>query len=106
MLIGSPLIVMAITGYMGYRKRTSFLSWLTVAQISEFSIVFVAMGISLGHIGVEALGLTTLVGLVTITVSPYMMLYSQPLYAQLAPWLGMFEHKRPFRELVVERQRQ
>jgi predicted Kef-type K+ transport protein len=38
---------------------------LTVAQISEFSIIFVAMGISLGHIGQDALGLTTLVGIVT-----------------------------------------
>jgi len=105
-LIGNPLIVMAIMGYMGYRRRTSFLAGLTVAQISEFSIVFVAMGISLGHIGVEVLGLTTLVGLVTITVSTYMILYSQPLYARLAPWLALFERKRPFRELAVERQQQ
>ncbi|MDP2256351.1 MAG: cation:proton antiporter [Polaromonas sp.] len=104
-LIGNPLIVMAIMGYMGYRKRTGFLAGLTVAQISEFSIVFVAMGISLGHIGVETLGLTTLVGLVTITVSTYMILYSQPLYARLAPWLTVFERQRPFRELAVERQR-
>ncbi|MEO7160382.1 MAG: cation:proton antiporter [Polaromonas sp.] len=105
-LIGNPLIVMAIMGYMGYRKRTSFLAGLTVAQISEFSIVFVAMGISLGHIGVEALGLTTLVGLVTITVSTYLILYSQHLYARLAPWLTVFERRRPFRELAVERQQQ
>jgi Kef-type K+ transport system membrane component KefB len=103
-LIGNPLIVMAIMGYMGYRKRTGFLAGLTVAQISEFSIVFVAMGITLGHVGVGALGLTTLVGLVTITVSTYMILYSQPLYEKLAPWLGPFERKRPFRELAVERQ--
>ncbi|MDO8386840.1 MAG: cation:proton antiporter [Polaromonas sp.] len=103
-LIGNPLIVMAIMGYMGYRKRTGFMAGLTVAQISEFSIVFVAMGISLGHVGVQALGLTTLVGLVTITVSTYMILYSQPLYTRLAPWLSLFERKRPFREMAVERQ--
>ena len=103
-LIGNPLIVMAIMGYMGYRKRTGFMAGLTVAQISEFSIVFVAMGITLGHIGVEALGLTTLVGLVTIMMSTYMILYSQPLYERLAPVLGVFERKRPFRELAVERQ--
>jgi Kef-type K+ transport system membrane component KefB len=101
-LIGNPLIVMAIMGYMGYRKRTGFLAGLTVAQISEFSIVFVAMGITLGHVDVQALGLTTLVGLVTITVSTYMILYSQPLYERLAPWLGAFERRRPFRELAVE----
>ncbi|TSE21591.1 Glutathione-regulated potassium-efflux system protein KefC [Tepidimonas alkaliphilus] len=98
-LVGNPLIVMAIMGWMGYRKRTGFLAGLTVAQISEFSIVFVAMGISLGHVGVEALGLTTLVGLVTITLSTYMILYSQPMYERLAPWLGVFERRRPFREL-------
>ena len=103
-LIGNPLIVMAIMGYMGYRKRTGFLAGLTVAQISEFSIVFVAMGISLGHVGVEALGLTTLVGVITITLSTYMILYSQSLYGRLAAWLRLFERRRPYRELAVERQ--
>lgn len=102
-LIGNPLIVMVIMGYMGYRKRTGFLAGLTVAQISEFSIVFVAMGIALGHVGREALGLTTLVGLVTITLSTYMILYSHALYDRLSPWLGRMERKHPFRELAVER---
>ena len=101
-LIGNPLIVMAIMGYMGYRKRTGFLAGLTVAQISEFSIIFVAMGISLGHVGNSALGLTTLVGLITIALSSYMILYSHHLYAWLAPWLGVFERRHPFRELAVE----
>ena len=101
-LIGNPLIVMAIMGYMGYRKRTGFMAGLTVAQISEFSIVFVAMGITLGHVGVQALGLTTLVGLITITLSTYMILYSQPLYERLSPWLGVFERQTPFRELAEQ----
>ena len=103
-LIGNPLIVMGIMGFMGYRKRTGFMAGLTVAQISEFSIVFVAMGITLGHIGVQALGLTTLVGLITITLSTYMILYSQALYERLAPWLGVFERKNPFREIAAEQQ--
>jgi len=98
-LIGNPLIVMAIMGFMGYRRRTGFLAGLTVAQISEFSIVFVAMGITLGHVGVQALSLTTLVGLVTITASTYMIIYAQPLYERLAPWLKVFERQRPFREI-------
>jgi hypothetical protein len=104
-LIGNPLIVMAIMGYMGYRKRTGFLCGLTVAQISEFSIIFVAMGISLGHIDNGALGLTTLVGLITIAASTYMILYSHSLYEKLGPWLGFFERKRPHRELAVATER-
>ena len=97
-LIGNPLIVMAIMGWMGYRKRTGFMAGLTVAQISEFSIIFVAMGIGLGHVGQDALGLTTLVGLITITLSTYMILYAQPLFARLSPWLGPFERHIPHRE--------
>ena len=101
-LIGNPLIVMTIMGVMGYRKRTGFLAGLTVAQISEFSIVFVAMGITLGHVSADALGLVTLVGLVTITTSTYMILYSEPLYRRLEPWLDVFERARPVREMGVE----
>jgi len=97
-LIGNPLIVMAIMGAMGYRKRTGFMAGLTVAQISEFSIIFVAMGCSLGHIDRGALGLVTLIGLITITLSTYMILYSERLYARLDPWLGVFERRNPWRE--------
>lgn len=105
-LLGNPLIVMAIMGYMGYRKRTGFMAGLTVAQISEFSIVFIAMGISLGHIGKQALGLTTLIGLITITLSTYMILYSHSLYERLAPFLGLMERKHAFREGVIDSQHQ
>ncbi len=97
-LVGNPIIVMAIMGYMGYRPRTGFLAGLTVAQISEFSIIFVAMGISLGHVQEQALALTTLVGLITITLSTYMILYSHALYERLAPWLVVFSRGQAFRE--------
>ena len=93
-LIGNPLIVLAIMGAMGYRKRTGFLAGLTVAQISEFSLIFMAMGVSLGHVGDEALGLVTLVGLITIAASTYMITYSHRLYALAEPLLGVFERTR------------
>jgi Kef-type K+ transport system membrane component KefB len=98
-LVGNPLIVMAIMGYMGYRKRTGFLAGLTVAQISEFSLILAALGLSLGHLEQDTVGLITLVGLITISVSTYMILYSHPLYARLAPWLSIFERKVAYREL-------
>lgn len=97
-LVGNPLIVMVIMGAMGYRKRTSFLAGLTVAQISEFSLILGALGVSVGHLGPEAMGLITTVGLITIALSTYMIIYSAPLYEWLAPWLGIFERRTPFRE--------
>ncbi len=97
-LIGNPLIVLAIMGVMGYRKRTGFLAGLTVAQISEFSLIFVAMGVSLGHVREDALGLVTMVGLVTIAASTYMISYSHQLYAVFEPLLGLFERRGTPRE--------
>jgi Kef-type K+ transport system membrane component KefB len=90
-LIGNPLIVIVIMVVLGYRRRTGFLAGLTVAQISEFSLIFMAMGVALGHVGGDALGLVTLVGLVTIAASTYMITYSHQLYARLEPWLRVFE---------------
>jgi len=97
-LIGNPLIVLIIMGRMGYRKRTGFLAGLTVAQISEFSLIFIAMGISLGHVSQDILGLATLVGIITIAASTYMITYSHQLYAFFEPVLGVFERKNPTRE--------
>jgi len=101
-LIGNPLIVMIIMGIMGYRKRTGFMSGLAVAQISEFSLILAALGLSLGHIDQSAMSLITLVGLVTIFASTYMILYSGPLYARLANLLGVFERSNPYRETTAD----
>jgi len=97
-LVGNPLIVMAIMGFMGYRKRTSFMAGLTVAQISEFSLIVIARGFSLGHIDAETVGLVTMVGIVTILGSTYMIIYSEKLYNSLAKYLQIFERKNPYRE--------
>jgi Kef-type K+ transport system membrane component KefB len=94
-LIGNPLIVLAIMGAMGFRKRTGFLAGLTVAQISEFSLIFMAMGVTIGHVAEEALGLVTLVGLVTIAASTYMITFSHKLYTVFEPVLGVFERRSP-----------
>lgn len=97
-LIGNPLIVLIIMGAMGYRKRTAFLAGLTVAQISEFSLIFIAMGIGLGHVPQDVLGLVTLVGIITIATSTYMITYSHQLYCFFEPVLGVFERKSTARE--------
>ena len=101
-LIGNPLIVLAIMGVMGYRRRTGFLAGLTVAQISEFSLIVAALGLSIGHISAETMGLITLVGVVTIFASTYMILYSGPLYRILARPLKVFERRNPYREAAID----
>ncbi len=98
-LVGNPLIVVAIMGVMGYRRRTGFLAGLTVAQISEFSLILAALGLRLGQIGEAEVSLVTLVGVITIALSTYMILGSDQLYAWLQGPLRIFQRATPFSEL-------
>jgi len=92
-LIGKPLMVMAFMGRMGYVRQTSAMTGLTLGQISEFSFILAALGLSMGHIGDETVGLITLIGLITIGFSTYMILYAYRITAWLSPVLGIFERK-------------
>lgn len=92
-LIGNPIIVMILMGLLGYTKRNSFLAGLTVAQISEFSLIVVTMGVSVGHVSQEILSLVTAVGLITFAGSTYMIIYSNNIYVKISRYLNIFERK-------------
>jgi len=92
-LIGNPLIVMVLMGLLGYTKRNSFLAGLTVAQISEFSLILIALGVSVGHLTNEILSFVTIIGLITIAGSTYMIIYASKIYPYLSKYLGIFERK-------------
>lgn len=89
-LIGNPIIMLVIMRLMGYHPRTGFLAGTTVAQISEFSFILIGGGIAAGFITADALPLATMVGLLTIAISSYLITYNERIFEFLAhriPWL-------------------
>ncbi|MCC7552847.1 cation:proton antiporter [Candidatus Micrarchaeota archaeon] len=92
-LVGNPLIVIILMGWFGYTKRNGFKAGLTVAQISEFSLILITVGIKLEHLTIEILSLVTIVGIITITGSTYLILYSDKIYPYLSGFLSLFERK-------------
>ncbi|WP_244231363.1 cation:proton antiporter [Saccharomonospora piscinae] len=82
-LVGNPLIVVLIMAALRYPVRVGFLAGLTVAQISEFSLILAALGLSLGHITNATVSLITVVGLITIGGSTYLIMYSHQIYERL-----------------------
>jgi Kef-type K+ transport system membrane component KefB len=90
-LIGKPLMVMVLIGLMGYHKYTSVITSLSLGQISEFSLILATLGVSLGQVTEETLGLITLVGIITMAVSTYMIIDSHHLYDFLSPYLSWVE---------------
>lgn len=93
-LVGNPFIVISIMGFLGYTKKTSFKAGLTVAQISEFSLIFILLGNSQGNVSNETVSMVTLVALITIAFSTYMVIYSDTLYNFLEQYLSLFERKK------------
>lgn len=92
-LVGNPLIVMILMGLLKYTKRTGFLAGLTVAQISEFSLILIALGVRLAHVPNEVLSMVTAIGLVTIFASTYMIIHANKLYSYISKYLSIFERK-------------
>lgn len=97
-LVGNPLIIAFVMGILGYRARTSVISGLALAQISEFGLIIMALGLRLGAIGTSEVSLVTLVGVFTIFVSSYYIAYSDRIYGFLRPFAKVFE----FRKHLVE----
>jgi Kef-type K+ transport system membrane component KefB/Trk K+ transport system NAD-binding subunit len=92
-LIGNPLIVMFIMGFMGYTKKNSFLAGLTVAQISEFSLILIALGVKLNHLSIEILSMMAIIALITIAGSTYFIMYANKIYPKISGLLSIFEKK-------------
>ncbi len=92
-LIGNPLIVIFLMGRFGYSRHIGFMSGLTVAQISEFSLILIALGVKVGDISSEIVSLLTVIALFTIAGSTYMIMFSDKIYPYLSGALKIFEKK-------------
>lgn len=90
-IILKPIVVMAALGAMRYTKRTGFKAGINLSQISEFSIVLAVLATSTGTVSTQVGAVVTLVALITIGISTYLMQYDNWLYLKLERFLRIFE---------------
>lgn len=95
-LLVNPAIVTLVVSFLGYKKRTSFITGITLTQISEFSFIIIALGVKLNILEKNALTLTSLVAIITVFISTYLIANSNKLYHFLRPYLGFLNsgHKK------------
>ena len=93
-LIGNPIIVIILMNLLGYKSKTGFMAGLTVAQISEFSLILMALGLSSGHLNQEIVSLITLVGVITIAGSTYLIIYADKIYENTRKITKIFEFRK------------
>lgn len=97
-LFYKPLIILATMGFMGYRRRTAFMSAISLAQVSEFSLIVVFLGNKLGHIDDGIVSLMTIVAVASFVFSNYFIMNTQVLYKRFHHYLEIFERKDPHSE--------
>ncbi len=78
----SPLLYAMRNGH-----RVSLLTAINLSQMSEFSLVIAAIGMTLGHIHPETLSVIIFVFVLTSVLSTYMIQYSDPLQKRLTACL-------------------
>ncbi len=100
-LIVQPLILLPIMFFFGYKAKPAFTVSMTMAQISEFSIIFIALGARLSHISQEVVALITALAVITMGLGTLMLYNSDYIYSKLAPWLKRFEKKHPALDSIL-----
>ncbi|OGL25048.1 hypothetical protein A2884_01600 [Candidatus Saccharibacteria bacterium RIFCSPHIGHO2_01_FULL_48_12] len=93
-IILKPLIITAALGFLGYTKRTSFMTALMLTQVSEFSIILVILGSQKGFIDPQIVALLTFIALISIAVSTYLVTFSDKVYGVFEERLNLFERKK------------
>ncbi len=92
-MIVKPIIVMCTLKLFGYTKKTNFMTALSLAQVSEFSLILVLVGFGFGQVNSSLMNLTILVALITIFLSTYGLNFSDYLSHKLLKYLNIFDGK-------------
>ena len=94
-----PLLTLTGLGMLGYTKQTSFKASIHLSQISEFSIILIVLAASTGLASAHVVTVMTMVALITIVLSTYLMQYDDKLYRRFQKRLSLFERSKLQREL-------
>jgi len=91
---GNPIIMFVLLNLLGYSRKVGYQSGLTVSQIGEFSLILVTLGYNLGHLNREVVSMITIVSILTVASSTYLILFSDKLYKFLSPFLHLLEFRK------------
>jgi FlaA1/EpsC-like NDP-sugar epimerase len=89
-LVGNPLILYTLYRLLKFTRKTSFLAGLTAAQVSEFGFVFLFVAVETGYVSGDIISIFTIVALVTIFVSSYLITYNHEIFRALRLFFNLF----------------
>ena len=89
LLVASRLVTVFVPLYkMRQGHRGSFLPALNLSQLSEFSLVILALGVKAGHVGPTASGMVTYAFVILAIISTYAIINSHVIFQKTSNLLG------------------
>lgn len=82
-LVFKPLITSLIMQIMGFPRKISALTGISLGQISEFSLIIIFLGQKLGHVTNDIVSLVAGISIFTFAVSSYLIMGSEKLTKSL-----------------------
>ncbi|MEK6860024.1 MAG: cation:proton antiporter [Nanoarchaeota archaeon] len=76
-MVIKPLVTMFTIRLLGYKKRTSFLTGNALAQTSEFSLIIITLGFTLGYLNDNLFSTLVLLTIITMSISTYLIIYEK-----------------------------
>lgn len=77
------LVTFLILNLFGHRTRTSFYVAVSLTQVSEFSLIMLALVAGEGYIDQNVVSIITIVAMISISISAYMMVYVEDFYSHM-----------------------
>jgi Kef-type K+ transport system membrane component KefB len=97
-LIIKPFIIMYLVRLFGYKKITAFLTGNSLAQTSEFSLIIVILGLSLGQIDNGLFSIIVLLTILTMSITTYTINYEKKLFEWFGWQLGLLDRIKSKKE--------
>ncbi|MFC6904106.1 cation:proton antiporter [Halalkalicoccus tibetensis] len=91
LIIGNFFIVFGLFLSQNFDVETSFIGTINMLQVSEFSLVLGAIAVTQGFIEEDLLGFFSLMALVTMPLSTYVIINNHEIYRRAEPYLERFK---------------
>ena len=89
-----PLTTLITLGVLGYTKRTGFKTSLALSNVGELSKIIIVLAAVQGLVGQPVVSVLTIITLISIAISAYLVTFGNQLYANFANYLNIFERSK------------
>lgn len=75
-----PIITFLLLRFTGYKEKTSFLTAISLAQLSEFSLIIGMIGLNMNELSTELFSTVVLATIISMSVTSYLIKYKNGIY--------------------------